>query len=41
MITNAITSAFRMHIKGNLHPLERIPVLQWKEITDESYNVCE
>lgn len=37
MITNAITSAFRIHIKGNLHPLEGTPVLQRGEITDESY----
>ena len=37
MITNAITTAFRIHIKGNLHPLERRPMRQQEKITDESY----
>lgn len=40
MITNAITSAFRIHIKGNLHPLERTPMLQQEEITDASSKGC-
>lgn len=37
MIANAITSAFRIHIKGNVHPLEKTPMLQQEEITNECY----
>lgn len=40
MIANAITTAFRIDIKGNLHPLERDPSAQQEAITHESYNRC-
>lgn len=43
MITNAITSAFRMRIKGNLHPEERTPTRgdnRWKSQRMEGYSLC-
>lgn len=43
MITNAITSAFRIRIKCNLHPEERTPTRgdnRWKSQRMEGYSLC-